>query len=117
MSAHRKPRASSKALVPGISAFAEARGDGYPRWRVRAVAQVDGKQVRSDWSPLRHSLAGAVREASAWRAEHVPAQGAAAEIEAAVWGRLSPAVLSQMRAAGVDVRRPAPVEIQSTARR
>lgn len=105
MSAHTKPRAGSSALVPGVALFEEIGSDGYPRWRVRAVAQEEGTQRRSDHSPLRYGLAEAIRRACAWRAERAAGSPPVDELERAAWRRLSPQLLSRMREAGVDVRR------------
>ncbi len=107
MPAHTKPRPDSSALVPGISVF-ERTVNQYSRvWTLQAVAQEEGKQRIKRWSLAKHGMGPALREASRWRHERAPgAYASAQEMERACWGALSPALLSRMREAGVEVHRP-----------
>jgi hypothetical protein len=68
MTHHSRARPNSTALIPGITLTREEGSDGLARWRVRAVAQVGGKQERMSASPLRYGLNEALRLACEWRA-------------------------------------------------
>jgi hypothetical protein len=74
MTTHRTARPNSSALVPGVALWREIGKDNYPRWRLRASAQVEGRQETRSWGvsqrrTLAEALGGgmplALRE-SAW---------------------------------------------------
>lgn len=105
---YTRARTGSSALVPGITLFRELGSDNYPRWRVRASAQVTGKQRTRSWGVVqRWTLAEALREAARYRAQYQEEAGTEKEILQACWDAIDDELREEMRGDGVDVSRPA----------